>query len=263
MEQVCAFSQDNGVVRRADFTDVVFLRQAQPQPAVLPDRVADDAVVPAENAAAFVHKIAGLRLFAGAQLDDFRVIAIRHEADVLTVGLVGVDEIRLACQISCLGFPQLAEREERPRQPLLRHVVEHVALVLRLVERLAQLVLPVFKRDARIVPGRDVVAAENFRPLIKLVELHIAVAVDAGVRRESGFVGTDKFIDDFLSEIVGEIEDIVGDAELVADASGVLDIVERAACVRARYAGVFVVIELHRRADALVAVLAQKPCRDA
>ena len=61
-----------------------------------------------------------------------------HEISLLTPSNA-VDEIRLACQISCLGFPQLAEREERPRQPLLRHVVEHVALVLRLVERLAQL----------------------------------------------------------------------------------------------------------------------------
>ena len=88
----------------------------------------------------FVDEITGFGLLPRAKLDDLRVIAIRDKADILTVRLVGVDKIGLARELARLGFAELSQREKSPGKQLLRHVVEHVALVLRLVIRLAQLI---------------------------------------------------------------------------------------------------------------------------
>jgi hypothetical protein len=64
-------------------------KPADPEAAALADRVVDHAPVLAEDIAVHVHDLAGIRR-AGAQLlDHGGIIAVRHEADVLAVGLVG------------------------------------------------------------------------------------------------------------------------------------------------------------------------------
>ena len=77
------------------------LAAADAEAAALADGVADDALVAAEHAAVEVDDLAGLG-GAGPQLLDHRGIgAVRHEADVLAVGLV--------------GHRQPVARRERPR----------------------------------------------------------------------------------------------------------------------------------------------------
>ena len=65
------------------------LAAADPEAAALADGVANDPLVPPEHPAVEVHDLARLGR-AGPQLLDHRGIgAVRHEADVLAVGLVG------------------------------------------------------------------------------------------------------------------------------------------------------------------------------
>ena len=64
------------------------------------------------------------------QLNNAGVIAVGNKADVLTVGLVGIDEPALISHTARFGLAHPAEREERVRKLVLRHRIEHVALIL-------------------------------------------------------------------------------------------------------------------------------------
>ena len=75
------------------------------------------------------------------------------------------------------------------------------------------------------------VAAENFCTLVELAEFHISVAVDAGVRRHAVKVAVNEFVYNGRSEIVGEVENVIGHSEPVRNAARVLDIVKRTAGV--------------------------------
>lgn len=112
------------------------------------------------------------------------------------------------------------------RQLLLRHRVEHVALILGRIERLFQNEFPVLLLNPRIVPSRDMIAAEDLRPLIEPVKFHEPVAVDAGVRRPPGLIALGEAADDLVPEIVREIEHIIRHPEPVGHAPRVLHIVE-------------------------------------
>ena len=174
------------------------------------------------------------------QLDYFRVVAVRSEADVLTVWLLRVDESAALRKLARLSLVQLAQREQRPRKLRLRHRVQHIALILRRVERLFQQIFLAAALDAGIVSGRYMAAPEDVRAVKELCKLHAAVAVDAGVRGHAHAVLRGKAVDDFFPKIVRKIKDVVRHAEPVRHAARVLDIVERAAGVPLGYARVLV-----------------------
>ena len=106
-----------------------------------------------------VYKVARLRFFAGQALDGGGIVAVRHKADILTVRLVRVVEALLLRDAARLALVHRAERQARVRQLILRERVEHVALVLALIERFFEQPPPVFLLDARIVAGHNGVAA--------------------------------------------------------------------------------------------------------
>ena len=109
--------------------------------------------------AADVEEIARRVVLAGEILHKAGVVAVRHEADVLTVRLVGVVEALFLRDAARLALVHRAERQARVRQLILRERVEHVALVLALIERFFEQPPPVFLLDARIVAGHNGVAA--------------------------------------------------------------------------------------------------------
>ena len=88
------FGADDDFVRfRADFNHVkrgvVFGYTAPDANAfALADCVMDDTIMLRENSAALVHNIAGFFGFGADFLDDFCVIAMRNEANVLAVGFL-------------------------------------------------------------------------------------------------------------------------------------------------------------------------------
>ena len=255
-------ADDDGVPLRQDLHDINFAVRRHPQAPALADGIVDNAAVGADNIAVQVEERAGFWRFAGAALDDLRVIAVRDKADVLAVVLAGVDQAGFGGNFTRFGLTQAAKRELDPRKRLLCQIVEHVALVLRLVEGLFEDVLLPFPLDAGIVPGGDIAAAHDIGALKQLVEFQIAVAVDAGVRRNAVLIGVHKAVDDALGEFVLEVEDIIRHTEAVGHTACVLDIVERTAGVGLRNARVFIIIELHRAADAGEACVRQQLGRD-
>ena len=54
-----------------------------------------DALVAAEHAAVDMHDFAGKRRIRLQLVDDIRIFALRHEADVLAIRLLGDDEAHL------------------------------------------------------------------------------------------------------------------------------------------------------------------------
>ena len=139
----------------------------------------------------------------------------------------------------------------RARELRLAEHVQHVRLVLRAVgatRDTARAVGP--QHDARVVAGGDRVDAERGGPSQQPIELEVPVALDARVGRAARGVVGDVGRDDLRVEVVAEVEHVVVDAELVGDASGVVDVGDRAA------AGVALAApQLHRDAGDAVAPL--------
>ena len=116
-------------------------------------------------------------------------------------------------------------------QLLLGQVIEHIALILALVQ-------PLFQQPAAgglvlLHPGvmaRDhILHAMALSPAEQVVELHIPVAVDAGVGRAAHLVYPDEFFDDLLPEVGGEIQHLIGDIHRKGHLGGILDILFGAA----------------------------------
>ncbi len=171
-----------------------------------------------------VHKVAAGILSAGVALDEARMVAVWDEADVLTVRLVRVVKALRLGDLPHLRFAERAERKARVRELRLRERIEDVALVLALVQRFFQKPAPVFAFDAGVVAGHDRAAADQLRAFVKTLELQVAVAVDAGVRRRTALVGGNEAVDDLMSEVAGKVEYIVRNAEPLGHAARVLDV---------------------------------------
>jgi hypothetical protein len=60
------------------------------------------------------------------------------------------------------------------------------------------------------------------------IELEMPVAFDAGIGRDARGVGVDIWLHDTFVEVVAEIEHVMLDAQLIGDATGIVDIGDRA-----------------------------------
>src|SRR4051794_38928940 len=121
-------------------------------------------------------------------LDEARVVAVGHEANFLALRLLRDRQCQAACDCPHLVLGEVADREERPRELLLRQAEEEVRLVFRSVARAQQAVTVTVMRDTRVVPGGDDVDAERAGAAPELVELEVAVAEHAWVRRAAAQV---------------------------------------------------------------------------
>jgi len=105
----------------------------------------------------------------------------------------------------------------------------------------------------RVVARGDVPSAEAIRDRQELAQLHRPVAGDAGARRLALEVGVDETSHHLAGEELTPIEGVVGDAEVVGDASGVVLVLGRTAA--ALLAPVGVVPEVEGHADDVVALV--------
>ncbi len=150
-----------------------------------------------EHPAVEVDDLAGLG-GAGPQLLDHRSIgAVRHEADVLAVGLV-----RHRQPVARRERPRLCLRAQPPeREPQEPELLpggreQEVALVAHRVRRPVQLRSLDARQPSHIMPGRHAIGLEIPRGLQKIAELDPLVAADAGHRRRTGQIGVGELVDD-------------------------------------------------------------------
>ncbi len=113
---------------------------------------------------------------------------------------------------------------------------------------------------AGVVAGGDAVGADLAGGDEQLVELQVVVAERAGDGRASGEILVDEGADDVALEAVLLVDDVVGDAEVLGDAAGVVDVIDGAAAAlhllgHAFLAGEAALVpELQGEADELVAL---------
>ena len=101
--------------------------------------------------------------------------------------------------------------------------------------------------------GGDGVEAQPVGPPEQAVELEVAVALDARVRGPPDGVIRHVRPDHVTVELVGEVEDVMGDPELLGHPAGVVDVRDRAAPGVGRAAP-----QLHGGADDVVALAHQQ-----
>src|SRR5690606_23387524 len=125
------------------------------------------------------------------RLDDRRVVAVGHEADLHALGLVGGGQAERAGTRAHLLLVERADREARRRELRGAEVEEEVRLVLRGVRaaQQAQRAARRIARDARVVAGGDRVGAERAGARQQARELEAPVAGDARDRRAAREVG--------------------------------------------------------------------------
>ena len=74
------------------------------------------------------------------------------------------------------------------------------------------------------MPRGQAIEAQSLGPAQQQVELHGTVALDAGIGRAAGRVLVDVGRDHGAVELLGQVEDVVRDAQLLGYPSGVLDV---------------------------------------
>src|SRR6516165_3676950 len=117
---------------------------------------------------------------------------------------------------------------------------------------------PIRPRDAsRVVPGRERRGAEIACRSQKIAKLDALVAADTGDRRLAARVGIDEIVDDFGAKAALVIEHVMRDPETLSDASGIVNVLSRAARAFAPGSGLMIV-ELQRNADHLETLLYQQ-----
>ena len=106
-------------------------------------------------------------MLAGKALHKAGIVAVGHKADVLAVVFAGIDEMMLLGDGTHLGLVQGPQRQAHMSQLLLGEVVQHIALILALIQ-------PLFEQPAAgvrvlfqpgIVAGDHIFHAVGLRPV--------------------------------------------------------------------------------------------------
>ena len=105
-------------------------------------------------------------------LEEAHIVAVRHEADVLAVALVGVFQPRLPGLLPDGGLVVVAYRQQQVAELVLGQLVEDVALVLPPFPAAEQTIPPRVRVNVHpgIVPRGDVVVAQCQRPVQQRAE---------------------------------------------------------------------------------------------
>ena len=203
-------------------------------------------------------------MLARVLLHELDVIAVRHKANILAVVLACVAEAELLRQLADLRLVAVAQRKFGVRKLPLRHRVQHIALVLARVHALfEQPATGLFiLLNAGIVTRDNVIQAVLLGKIQQLVELHKAVAVNAGIGRAACLIGADKLADDLLLKIQCKIQYLIRNIQLKRNLTCVLDILFRTAGAEITCAEILVAVQPHGRAHAAEVRLPHQVSRD-
>src|SRR5262249_24697915 len=155
---------------------------------------------------AAVDDVAGARRHPGRALEERRVAADAHEADLLALDGVRRREAGRASHGPDVRLREPAERELEPLEQWALERSPHVALVVRRVQRAGDHWPPPLAGDARVVAGREAAGADERRGLGEHAEANGAVAGDAGVGSASRPVGAYERLDHPAPEALRDVE---------------------------------------------------------
>ncbi len=162
--------------------------------------------------------------------DEVGVVAVRHEADVLAVGLFGDHQSQLRRKRARLALGQAAERKAQEVGLGLRCCEEEVALVARHVLRRHQIAAAIGAGAALdIMACGQRTCIEIAGVAQKICELDGLVAADTGNGCRALYIRRDEIVDHGFAEARFEIEHVVGNAEGGRDAACIVNVLPGAA----------------------------------
>ncbi len=221
--------------------------------AALADRVMHDAFMAAEHAAVDVDDIAGIGGFRLELRNDVRIFALRYEADVLAVLLVGHREAQFFGNSTGFRLGHAAEREAQIVDLLLRGGEKEIALVLVGIDRTIEGAVRAIGMAADIVACRQSIGAEIAGRLQEVGKLDGLVAGNARDRRLAADIARGERIDHGFAETCFIVEDIMRDAQALGYAACVFDILTGTAGT-GTMGGCAMIIELQGDADDIIAL---------
>src|SRR5207237_734988 len=167
--------------------------------------------------------------FRAQSLDDRRIRPLRHEADVLAVGLGRDRQREIARQPAGLVLRQTAQRKAQEIELAAAGAIKKVALVAARIGGTMQF-RPIRPGDAaRVMPGRQRAGAELPRGPQQIAKLDALVAADARDRRLAAAIGLGEILDYRRAEARLVIEHVMRDTELGSDTGRVAHILPGAA----------------------------------
>ena len=114
MEQAVFFSNDHLIRTGSHFLNIDRMPHGKPKPFPLSYRIMDDALMLSQDPSRFVHIIAGAghRIF-GMLSDIIRVMAFRHETDLLGIRRGGAGKTGVCRDLSDVIFIISSQRHNR------------------------------------------------------------------------------------------------------------------------------------------------------
>ena len=210
--------------------------------------------MPAEHAPIHMDDVAGLAGFGPQLANEIGIAAARYEANVLAVGLGGDRKPVPCCNRARLVLGQSGQGKAQEIHLGLGGAIKKIALVAIEIMGAVQAATA-----ARPGPALDIMAcrqrigAKIHGSLQQIAELDGLIAGHAGDGRLAGEISVGKGVDDRLAEILLIVENIMGHAEMIGHATGVANVLPRAAGAGPgrRIARI---VELQRDADDVVSL---------
>ena len=192
------------------------------------------------------------------------VIVVRHETDLLTLFLLRqLHKAVVRRNLTHLVLSEAAQREQRPLQHFGSQLPQEIGLVFLGVNAFLEEITVAGLRDAGVVAGGNIVAAQLVGHLQHPTPLDDGIAEHAGVRGPALQVLVDKILDDRSLEKVADIEDMVFEAEFLGQVFRLEDGIHGAAALLAGDAALRDLVEgTEGHADQLISLLHQQHSGD-
>lgn len=249
-----AFAHHHGGRIRFEFHHVVRRTAPQIEAPSLPHGEVGHPPVPAEHVSLQVHDVARPvdPRFLGPE--ESAVIILRHEANLLALGLLRGREAQFSGVFPRLLLRELAQGERGARELFLRHAEKEIGLVLLPVKTPGDAQAPGDLHPPGVMAGDEHLRAERHRALGEVVELHHLVALDAGHGRSAVFVLGDEVLDHAMLEGFAHVHHVEGDVELGRHGARIGQVARRATAPVERFLR-GPVGEAQPHADGLMALL--------
>src|SRR5205085_5088613 len=188
----------------------------------------DDAGVPAEHAAGFVHDVARLSGAGSQALDNVAIAPGGDEADVLAVLLLRDGKTEAARKLARLRFGHVAQRKAQELELLPGGGKQEIALVAVGVAGAIKRPVPTGQAPGRdIMGGGQHLGSEVAGGGKEVAELDGLIAFDAGHRGLPRRVAFGEAVDHRLLEAVLVVQDVMRDPDALSDRAGVMNVLPR------------------------------------
>jgi hypothetical protein len=202
-----------------------------------------------------VNNQAGGKAIRSAFLQDFSIIAVGHETDVLAFVFAVQMKSCALCQLTHFPLSEVAYGQADRGQLCLRKIEKDVALIFVEIDASSNHLSAILFLESGIVSGGDGLGIELPRKIQEVSELEHPVTHDARVRRSALIVFIDEIVNE-LAELMLKVDRVKRDAQVRRHKLGVSRIFDRAAAFSAFTPGMDSVP--HEQSNHVVSLLLQE-----